>query len=705
MLQWVPYPFLRMTPVLIAGILTGYYTGLAFPLEGYGFLLLLYALLVVGTPPRYRFYISLPCGIIGLTLIFLLGGMLSNIKQENKNALHISQADSVYQYYTATVVESPQRRDKVFRTVVSVRQLVHTDSLGNIRQTRRSQGKVMLYQPEKDSLHLLQYGDQVLIKGQPELVQPPANPHAFDFRQHLAQKNIYHQQYLPAENLTVYAHQTAWSLVAFANSLRQESQAILLQNIPGREASGIALALTLGVKDYLSSEISQSYAATGAMHVLAVSGLHVGIIYLLLSWLLKPLLRIPNIGHGLRAGICIAVLWLYALVAGWSPSVLRAATMFTFIIVAQATRRQTNIYNTLAASAFFLLCYDPLLVMTVGFQLSYLAVTGIVYLQPKIYRWFDFPYWLPDKIWSLTAVSIAAQVATFPVSLYYFHQFPVYFWLSNLLVIPAAFIILCLGLLTIAVGFAFPAAAYLPGWLLGHIIGWVNQGVVAIQQLPYSTWQDITLSLPQMLLLYGLTACILLLMHKRQFRYTIYAFICVLAFAGLRFYQFYRQNEQNSLTFYSIDGQRNVDFTTGLQNVHVGEYNDQAKFHVSPNHIQAGLLTSFVHDTLSSNALALQKAGNLKLCVWHGQKIIFVEEPFGRTTLPEQKIKADLVVISHNSVKRLETLCALFDFSLLVIDSSNSPYRSQKLADEAEKLRVPYHAVSQQGALTLHIPD
>lgn len=706
MWKWAPYPFLRITSVFIAGIVAGYYTDFTFPVWVSVLLLVLYSILVIATPRRYLLYVSLPAGILGLLLIFMAGAELIFTRQENRDELHIANLNEPFQYYTATVTEPPQLRDQVYSAVVSVKSLIQTDSLHHIRNRLPATGKVMLYQPVEDSLSLLHYGDQVLIKGVPRLIQPPANPHEFDYRQHLAIKNIYHQQYLSRENFIKYGQHPDWSLLAFSHELREKSKNILLLNMPTQEAAGIALALTLGIKDYLDDTVSQSYAATGAMHVLAVSGLHVGIIYLILIFLLKPLLYIPHAGVWLRAGICIAILWFYALLAGCSPSVLRAVTMFTFIIIAQSTRRQTNIFNTLAVSAFFLLCYDPLLIFSVGFQLSYLAVAGIVYLQPKIYRWFDFNLWLPDKIWSLTSVSIAAQLATFPISLYYFHQFPVYFWLSNLLVIPAAFVILCLGLFTILIGWIFPSAVLLPGWLLDKIITVVNLGITAIESMPISTWQAISIDLSQMVLVYGLIFCILLLLHYRQFRYVIYAFSCIFLFFTLRIYQFYGQNKQNSITFYSVDQQSNVDFTTGTTNFHIGEYNDKAAYHISPHHIQAGLLTSFIPNPAEQeNPMAIHKADNLMLCVWHGQKIIFVQEPFAQKTVFKEKIKTDILVLCNNSVKKLEAVCGNFDFSLLVIDSSNQLYLAQKLSDEADTLNLTYHAVPQQGALTIHIPD
>ncbi len=703
MQQWAPYPFLRITPVFMAGILIGYYTGLSLPWWVYTGLFLVYLLIVVVPARRFIVYTSLPTGMLGLSLIGLLGVQLIAEKQDKHHALHISKAAQPFAYYLAKVQEPPQQRGEVFRTIVTAQAIIQTDSTHHITDTQPVVGQVMLYQPLEDSLRLPAYGDILMIRGVPDSIAPPGNPHMFDYRQYMASKNIYLQQRITAKDWTVYQHQNSLSPAAFAYALREKSTEILLKSIPDVREAAIALALTIGVKDYLDDEISQSYAATGAMHVLAVSGLHVGIIYLVLSFLLKPLVRF-RYGNWFRAGLCIVLLWFYALLAGWSPSVLRAALMFTTIIIAQAWGRQSNIFNTLAVSAFILLCINPLLIFSVGFQLSYLAVAGIVYLQPKIAGWLDFTHWLPNKIWGLTAVSIAAQLATFPIALYYFHQFPVYFWLSNLLVIPAAFVILALGLLTIATGCVAMAWATYPGWLLGCIIGGVNKGIAAIQHLPMSTWQNIALDFTQMALIYAWMICLLLWLHHRRLRYLFRIFYCTLLFAVVNFVQFYQQNQQTSLTFYQVDRQSNVDFTHGTQNYHWGVMNEKATYNVSPNHLQAGLHTQFIPTTQQeAMPLAMQKIANMRINIWHGKKIVFVEEPFKKAAVFTTKTNIDVLVISNNAVKDLKTICIGFSFDLLVIDSSNHRYRTQKLVRQAQEMGLSSYSVPQQGALILPI--
>lgn len=144
--------------------------------------------------------------------------------------------------------------------------------------------------------------------------------------------------------------------------------------------------------------------------------------------------------------ILLLCLWSYAFITSLSPSVMRAVTMFSFIAIANVMQRQTNIYNTLAASAFLLLILEPNMVFEVGFQLSYLAVLGIVSIYPIVYPLFVFKSKWTDTLWQLNCVSIAALIATFPLGIFYFHQFPNYFLVANILVLPLIPFIIYFGL-------------------------------------------------------------------------------------------------------------------------------------------------------------------------------------------------------------------------------------------------------------------
>ncbi|MCE2778665.1 MAG: ComEC/Rec2 family competence protein [Algoriphagus sp.] len=253
----------------------------------------------------------------------------------------------------------------------------------------------------------------------------------------------------------------------------------------------------------MGKEVKQAYSATGTQHILAVSGLHVGIIY---SILLLPLTYFKQEGHALRKSYLILVMgliWIYALMTGFSPSVVRAVVMFSLVTLGQMRKRKPSIWNILSFSALLLLVLDPGVRTDLGFQLSYLAVAGIVGLQPLILQVWSPPNRVLDYFWQMAAVTLAAQLITSPLTIHYFHTFPTYFLLANLLIVPLSYLILCVGV-------PFLLLAWIPffGRVLGAIVDFLlllqNEVTYLIQDLPAALWQGIHLSFAGMLAIWGL---------------------------------------------------------------------------------------------------------------------------------------------------------------------------------------------------------
>ena len=697
MFRWSPYPFLRITPVFILGILISLYTDIGLPYALVGSFLVLYAAMVVFTPKKYLFQISPLLGLIGLLSVTTAGMVSVQLAQPNDSATPSTPLAQFGEYYTGHVRQGAELRTRSYRAIIALESVVLSDSAGTLQKPQPATGNVLLYQPLADSAQQLQEGNHILVKGKPQAIAPPGNPGAFDLQKYWSYQQVYHQHYLPAENWKLLSNASETNLKTFAQSIRAQSAQFLSQAIPDTQAQGIALALTLGIKDQLDEVVREAYTRAGAMHVLAVSGLHVGIVYLVIAFLLQPLRRLPKFGKVLHALLCMTVLWLFALVAGGTASVVRAATMFSFVIIAEALHRRANIYNTITASAFALLCYNPYYIVSVGFQLSYIAVLGIVYLQPKIYRWWSFDFWLWDKIWALTAVSLAAQIATFPISVYYFHQFPTYFWLSNLIVIPAAFVILSLGLLVVGVGFLAPVLLPPVGTVLQAIIQGVNALVGMIEWLPASSFTQLYLDFPQLLLLYGGIVTWLMLFHDRKLRYALYGCGCFLLFSGWGAYRVLQQQQSQGITFYQVNRQTNVDFFAGHTNYHYGDWNRAAQYRIENHHLQAGLVTSFANES-DRDLLPKHEDESITWMVWQGKTVAIIKKPISPTS-PSEKITVDYLVISHDAIKSLSEVNSIFDYQLLVIDGSNRYYLAEKLVREAQQRGVVYHSVRTQGAL------
>jgi competence protein ComEC len=278
-----------------------------------------------------------------------------------------------------------------------------------------------------------------------QATSPPFNPHEFDYKSFLASRGIYQQLFTNDDQVKTLGRNKGNGFVQYALSLRQRMVEKYEHYIPDKEASAVASTLILGYKAELSSEVLSAYSQTGTTHVLSVSGMHVGLVFVVLNallWFLNSTRKLRI----LRASIIILLIWAYALVTGFSPSVSRAALMLSFYVFGKALNRSSNSYNLVAISAVFLLIYNPFFLLDVGFQLSYLAVLGLIYFYPKFYHLLYVKNKLVDAVWSYVALSCAAQLATFPLAMFYFHQFPVYFLISNLFIVLPVTAIMYLGI-------------------------------------------------------------------------------------------------------------------------------------------------------------------------------------------------------------------------------------------------------------------
>jgi competence protein ComEC len=345
-------------------------------------------------------------------------------------------------------------------------------------------------------------GQVIWVPTNPERLAPPSFPNEFNYKRFLAAKGIHFRQFL-GKKLLVLPLKPSTELNFAMEHLRHYFAGVIDQFVQRPESKQIALALLLGQKESLGKEIKQAYSATGTQHILAVSGLHVGIIY---SILLFPLTYFKQEGHALRKSYLILVMgliWIYALMTGFSPSVVRAVVMFSLVTLGQMRKRKPSIWNILSFSALLLLVLDPGVRTDLGFQLSYLAVAGIVGLQPLILPLWSPPNRVLDYFWQMAAVTLAAQLITSPLTIHYFHTFPSYFLLANLLIVPLSYLILCVGV-------PFLLLAWIPflGRVLGSIVDFLlllqNEVTYRIQDLPAALWQGIHLSFAGMLAIWGL---------------------------------------------------------------------------------------------------------------------------------------------------------------------------------------------------------
>jgi len=344
---------------------------------------------------------------------------------------------------------------------------------------------------KKDSLSKeLNKGDVIQVKNNFSLPQEYFGDSDFNYRKYLALNDIYFTSYQNSSDWRAVGRIDVSLYSRFIKTLRTKFQSLLNQNVRGNSERAIASALLLGNKSLLDKDTKSTYSQTGAMHILAVSGLHVGIIYGFLVLLFGRLKERRYFKWPIVL-IEVGIIIIFAAITDFSPSVTRASLMFSLMAIGSTFLRSFNSYNILAISALLLLVYKPVYLFEVGFQLSYAAVISILFFHKYIYKIFLIKNRIIDFFWNISAVSVAAQIGTVPLTLYYFEQFPTFFWVSNLIAIPAASIILWAGLiLFLSSGLsALIDIGIVQNWIglfIEYSIGLLNKCLGYIQSIPYS---------------------------------------------------------------------------------------------------------------------------------------------------------------------------------------------------------------------------
>jgi len=634
---------------------------------------------------------------IALTTTLLANGYLLTIGNiQIFSASHVGNLVSEKTWLQVRVTEPAEEKAKSYKVSIEVESF--RDSSG----WHETHGKVITYIQKSEEVKAIEYGDILLLNIRLNESKSPNNPGEFNYKRYLQFHNIYHQGYIHATDWINTGKNEGFLIFIWSNSLRTHLLRVFKQyGITGNEF-GVASALVLGYKGALEDELMRAYSSAGATHVLAVSGLHVGIIFVILNSILMFLDRIKY-GHIIKAILLIAFLWFYAMLTGLSPSVLRAATMFSFIVIAKATKRNTNIYNTLAVSAFFLLIINPFLIMEVGFQLSYLAVIGIIYLQPKIYNWLNPHNWLLDKMWELTAVSIAAQVATFPLGLLYFHQFPNYFFISNLIVIPLATFIVYTGIILFLVSWGTILATWVAKALY-WLIWAMNYCVQLIESIPYSLTEGLTINITETWMIYLIIITFLVYFAYKEAKYLHIALSCTLLLVSYQLYQGVTQSHQSKFVVYHVPKTTAFEFIDGHSSFLVADSsliqdNEKMKFYIKHHWWEVGATNNQLIDGNESVSTKVKKYG-IGFFQHNNKSVAVVTNQSGVHASP---LLVDYLIISKIKYLNLEKLTQDYEFKTLIFDSSNPKWITDKWKQQALKMNLNVHSVPNDGAFVVDI--
>ena len=694
MINWVTIPFVRLLLPLLIGIVSGVWLDRPLAWTWLLFLLLLPPLIYYAWQ-RGNYRGRWIFGVLVSLLLCCFGAWRGSTYNELYDVRHYTKSSTGDTLQLIGLLDTwPTAKTNSVQTVLWI------EAIRQESQYRSATGYLLLYL-EKDSSSLaLRSGDRIAVRTTARPIDPVRNPQAFDYRRYLHFQNVHRQGYADTVHWTLLARKQSRHPEHLLAPLREKLLAILRTHLKTTETFSVGAALILGYKREIDDRIRDSYADTGAMHVLAVSGLHVGLIYVIFGFLLR-LVWPPHRRNELpRSLLLAAIVWLFALLTGAGPSVLRAATMFSFIALGKSFTQKHYIFNTLALSALIWLVIDPYLLFNVGFQLSYLAVGGIVYWQRRIYRLFVFYNNLLDAAWKLTSVSIAAQILTLPISLFYFHQFPVYFWLSGLIVIPAATVILSLGLALFTFSWV-PILSTLLGKLLCWIIALVNALIYFIHALPGSVWRGIWVSGAIVLLSYAFIWLLIQTVWSRKGRWVLACSALLLFFCGASSFVTLRTHYQRQATIYHLRKHSLLDIMDGdrVYSYHSEQAPVRDRSFAAQNYrwqrrVRVVQAQAF-GDTIASGPFPYRHYAH----AWQlgKRRLVRLDEhsPESTRTLPVDY----LWIAGKVSADPAETLAA-YPSTLVILDGASPRYLRQRWHAYLAANDIPFHDTAAHGAFT-----
>ena len=515
MICWFKYPFIRLLIPFAIGIWFAFYLRIFCFSEKYVIYLLIILLVLltflVATSVliknyRFRYIFSLLLN----AFLFLLGFSFVRLHDYKLCVNDLSDIDFVPKYYVARLCECPTIKDKSVKVMMELLEIKDASGDGH-----RFKTKIIAYFEKEDNSMSLSYGDCIVFVTNPEEVKKPPNPEQFDYKEYLYKKGVQFQVYLKSDKWLDLGYKKYNPIYRLSYGMR-DFLLLTMQRLGVEEDEyAVAAAILLGFDDSLTDDLRHKYVAAGAMHVLCVSGLHVGVVFVVFSYLLVLLDDKKKIQALLKHITLLLLIWLYALMAGLSPSVLRSTIMLSFVIVGDVINRKGVMLNSLAASAVILLCINPADLFDVGFLLSYVAVIGIVILQKPISKLIYSKYKIVNKLWEITSVTIAAQIATAPFTIYYFHQFPIYFWLSNLFMTPISSIVIIGGTIMLLVSF-IPYINVFVAFLFSKTIYVMNFIVSWIESLPFSIIKGLYIDEIQFVILLLLLLSFLLFVELKE---------------------------------------------------------------------------------------------------------------------------------------------------------------------------------------------
>lgn len=627
-------------------------------------------------------------GLLAYLLFLIFGICWQNINLQ-RTVVDFPAQESIYR---VVITEHPEQKERSI--LCNARVIDQRDSL-SVRKMESC--RILIYFSLDSVGKTLRRGDELLLSTCLSLPPFRGNPEDFNYNQYLIHKGISGTGFVHSGKWDIRGHHAQRTMQDYAIDCRDSI--LELYRELGFEYDNFAVlsALTVGYKDELSESIRESYSISGASHVLALSGLHIGFLYAFLFFLLK---RIPGNSNGMnifRMGTVIVLLWFFAFITGFSPSVVRSVIMFSLLGISMFFPDRPVSLNTLCVAGFAMLIYNPSWLFDVGFQLSFMAVTAILLIQPWLYKKLIFKNRFFNWLWGLISVSIAAQIGVAPLVLLYFSRFSVHFLLTNILVIPLVTLIIYVAIAMLLFSFV-PIVGRMVAWVLNLLLELLNGIVSGIEKLPFASVDHIWVYRFEVMLFYMALLFLGWYVVRRQPRFILAFLTVVLTMSVYRVCMIEIDRPQQTLVFYNVrhcpvihcilpDGRSWLAYADTIPD-------EQRLVRIASNYWDRLRLEPPIPVLMDHADDHFIRRNNI--LSFGGKRICIINDNRWRGVKTESPLSIDCLYLCKNYTGSIERLTVAFEIQHVVLDSSLSEYRRKILQEECTHLNIPLTSLSEQ---------
>jgi competence protein ComEC len=672
--------FLRFVPIqltffLIIGILFGNFIDFK-PIYIIGslvFLLICIAIFYVVSNKYFSKIIFIFTLLVFTTFVFIGIASITLNKEINNNRHYsnIQEFSEVVPLEAILKIKKELKPSAYFKKYEAIVKLINNE---------HCIGKILVNVKKDSTVKVLKVDDEILTTTQFFEIQNSQNPYEFNYRDYLKNQQIYHQVSISKESFLIKPNPKS-TIYGIAANIRFQINKSLIKSGFKNDELALINALLLGQRQTISEDLLTSYTDAGAVHILAVSGLHIGIILLFLIFIFRGLNSFKN-GKLITAVLIISILWFYAIIAGLSASVVRAVAMFTALSVGLLLNKPSNVYNTLFISMFFLLLFHPFYLFEVGFQLSYLAVFSIVWIQQKLENLWVSKIWLFRKMWQLFSVSIAAQLGILPLSLFYFHQFPTLFFVANMLIIPFLGFILIAGIIIIILSICDVLPQALADFYI-FILQKMNEITTFVSSIDSFIIRDISMSLLLMLAIYFVIILLFKWVEKKKYSRLMFVFFSIIMFQAILIYEKYERQSKKELIVFNSPRKS----TIGLRN------GDKITFTAS----SLGRITkSYLIGTGIKDITFFKQS--TKVLNFKDETVLIVDS-LGYYNF--NSIKPTIILLQHSPKINLNRLIENVKPIIIVADATNYKSYIKFWEETSRKNKTPFYTTVKKGAYIL----